>query len=336
MGKIRVYILPPHKISNPAWNGGAPWLHQLSKSFLYALQAHNDPEWLITRAAMSGPVGTFILDFHGTITKKDTINAIFNAVLAAQNRRGNDMSRQWQDIVARYTEDYQAHIQKYKPTEDERSTVEDEIQFYRDLREVEMRSFSRVSESGIFSGISEQELEELGNQAVINGDVVIRDGFGSFIQHINKLKLTWAVVSVNFSRAFVRGVLSSVEGAESNISILANQSDEHGVLKGPDGTVMTTSDAKLEAALGLIGPNFGKEAKNKVVYVGDSGTDIECLLLDGIIGIIISDDERGKLLKTMERIKINVLHIGEYVEDAHKTVYWARDYSEIIQSPLLS
>lgn len=293
-------------------------------------------EWPITSTAMIGPAGTFILDFDGTITVKDTINAIFKAVLAVQNRKGKDMSRQWQDIVAHYTEDYRAHIQQYKPTEDERSTVEEEIQFYRDLGEVERKSFSRVSESSIFSGISEQELEELGNEAVRKGDVVVRNGFDSFIQRINKLKLRWAVVSVNFSGAFIRGVLNSIEGTKSNISILANQPDEHGVLKGPNGTVMATSDAKLEAALSLTGPGYGKVAKNRAIYVGDSGTDIECLLADGVIGIIISDDERSKILQMMVRIKINVLHIGQYVEEAHRTVYWARDYSEIIQSPLLN
>lgn len=312
-------------------------LHLISIAvILYVVSAHVYREWPISRAAMNStlPIETFILDFDGTITKTDTINAILKSVLAVQDARGKDMSRAWKEIVESYSKDYQAYIQSYRPTEEERTTAEEEIQFYRSVGAVEEKSFNRVSNSGVFSGIGEQKLEELGSQAVRSGDVMVQEGFEEFLQSLNKSNMKWAVVSVNFSSAFIKGVLSSVR-LGSNITVLANQPDEHGVLKGPKGRVMTTSDAKLEAALGLIGPRDAK-ATNKVVYIGDSGTDLKCLLADGVIGLVISEDGRSNLLKTMRRIKMNVLHVAEYDEKVSKAVYWARDYLEIIQSPLLS
>lgn len=300
-----------------------------------ALSTQASRHWLNYNAEMSNQTNskTFILDFDGTITKKDTINAIFKSVLEFQNSRGKDRTEAWKDIVAKYLKDYEAHIQAYNPTEGERSTPAEEIQFYRSLREVEVKSFDRVSESGIFSGISEEEFKDLGRQAVQDGNVVIRDGFEQFLLHINESKAEWAIVSVNFSSAFIRGVLSYVK-RDADILIISNQPDAQGVLKGHRGKVMATSDAKLEAARDLIKP-MGGASGSRAVYIGDSGTDIECLLADGVIGLVISEDRQSTLLKTMRRIKMNVVHVAEYDENAVRTVYWARDYLEILQSPLL-
>jgi thiamine phosphate phosphatase / amino-HMP aminohydrolase len=281
----------------------------------------------------------FILDFDGTITKNDTIDTLFKSALAIQDAKGHDMVRTWQEIIVSYDRDYQAHVRAYKPVKEERHTVEQEIKFYRSLEAVEARSFERISKSGIFAGISELEWEEIAIQAVTNGDVVLREGLKTFLQRIKNSNTTWAVVSVNFSSAFIRAVLRLGLGSESKIWILANQPDEIGVLKGPGirggtaGNVVSTSDAKLASVQELVGPWDGR-LQSKVVYIGDSGTDIECLLRDGIIGIIMSEDGRSDLMRTMSRTGMEVLHIEKY-EATSNSVYWARDYLEIVQSTLL-
>jgi thiamine phosphate phosphatase / amino-HMP aminohydrolase len=280
----------------------------------------------------------FILDFDGTITKNDTIDTLFKSALAIQDTKGHDIVKTWQEIIVSYERDYQVHVRAYKPVKEERRTVEQEIKFYRSLKAVEGRSFERISKSGIFAGISELEWKETAIQAVTNGDVVLREGFRMFLQRIKNSNSAWAVVSVNFSSAFIRGVLRSGLGPESKILILANQPDENGVLKGPEikgaaGKVMSTSDAKVASVQELVGPWDGR-LQGKVVYIGDSGTDIECLLRDGIIGIIMSEDGRSDLMRTMSRIGMEVLHIEKY-EETSNSVYWARDYLEIVQSPLL-
>jgi thiamine phosphate phosphatase / amino-HMP aminohydrolase len=277
----------------------------------------------------------FILDFDGTITKDDTIDAIFKSAVAFQDARGKDMSRVWQEIVVKYGKDYQTHVEAYEHAEEATDIVEEEIKLYRSLAPVEEKSFNRVSNSGIFAGIDEQVWEYLGSQAVKNGDVVVREGFEAFLGCIEKAKATWSIVSVNFSRAFIRGVLNSSITPGSSVAILANQPNENGVLKGPWGRVMTSSSAKLDAVQSLIGGRDSKP-RSRVVYIGDSGTDIECLLADGVIGLIISEDGRSSLLRALRRSEMNILHIGQYEVTAPRTVYWARDYLEIVQSPLLS
>ncbi|KIN04090.1 hypothetical protein OIDMADRAFT_118157 [Oidiodendron maius Zn] len=277
----------------------------------------------------------FILDFDGTITKNDTIDTIFKSVLPIQDEMGRNMSRAWQEIIVKYKQDYHSHVQMYEPKEDERVTPTDEIKFYRSFRAMEQTSFSRISNSHIFAGIDEEQWEELGSQAVKNEEVVVRNGFESFLNNVRKAKSKWAIVSVNFSCAFIRGVLGSYAGPGSNVPVMANQPNKDGIMKGPLGITMTTSDAKLDAALSLVGTRDDRP-KGSVVYIGDSGTDIECLLADGIAGVIISGDGQSSILRMMRRIGYKTWHIEAYKYNEPKTVYWARDFLEIVQSPLLS
>lgn len=237
------------------------------------------------------------------------------------------MSGAWKAILAAYGQDYQGHLGAYRPSEGARDTAEKEIAFYRSLRTVEERSFERVGKSGIFAGISEQQWEELGKQAVRDGDVTLQEGFDQFIGSVKDSGARWGVVSVNFSRAFIRGVLASVVGREArDILILANQPDENGVIQ----EVIATSDAKLASAKDLI-ELLGYEGQGSMVYLGDSGTDIECLLRSDITGIILSEDGKGSLMETLNRIGIEVPHVGEYRQDEPQPVYWARNYLEVVQ-----
>ena len=218
---------------------------------------------------------------------------------------------------------------------EERKTFKEEIEFLRAGKEVEERSFARVSESGLFKGIREEDWDAFGREAVRKGDVAIRNGFREFVERIEKKDGRWGVVSVTFSRGFVRGVLDVGE----EIEVLANQPDEEeGILSGPEGEkgrVLTSSDDKL-GAMKMIMRRWGTDGTSgKVVYIGDSSTDIECLAKDGIIGVIMSEDGRSSLIQTMKRIGVKVVHIEEF-GDRLRGPYWARDFEEILQSPLFS
>jgi len=304
---------------------------------LCTLFLHVSRQSYASRATMNkGPIPElFILDFDGTITQNDTSNVILKSAVAVQNEKGRNMTRVWADILIKYSYDYHTHIHSYMPREDWRIDVEQEIQFYRSFKEVEEQSFNRISDSGIFAGINETKWEELGSQAVENGEVVLREGFENFVGRVNKAKAMWSVISVSFSRAFIKGVLSSSAGPMSSISITANQPNKDGILKGPWGVVMTNSDQKMAAVMDLMttreGPFHGR-----LVYIGDSGTDIECLLAGDVIGVIMSEDAQGSLVRKMRRIGYMTLHIREYKYALPKTVYWARNFVEIVQSPLLS
>jgi 2-hydroxy-3-keto-5-methylthiopentenyl-1-phosphate phosphatase len=192
----------------------------------------------------------FILDFDGTITTKDTITTLFNFALSTQASKGQNLTSVRDEILAKYSEDYSKHVKDYIPAKEERNTIVKEIRYCRSLKNVEIRSFERVSRSGLFQGITDNEWEDFGRNAVKKGDVVVRKGFGDFVEKVQSSGGTLGVVSVNFSGPFIRGVLACVGWKTSTVEVLANHLDENGIfvglkLEGKYRPVMATSDAKL-------------------------------------------------------------------------------------------
>jgi 2-hydroxy-3-keto-5-methylthiopentenyl-1-phosphate phosphatase len=293
----------------------------------------------------SPPLQAFILDFDGTITTKDTISTLAKCGLSKQAENGNDLSKAWDEVVEKYGEDYQNHNKSYKPSKEERDTVAKEISYYRSLKEVEARSFARVSSSGLFRAISIDNWENFGTEAIEKGGVIVREAFKEFLEIIKKQRNLVGVVSVNFSKHFIQGVLEASAGPQlSQMEVIANHPDENGVLLGPRSqsggfeSIIITSDAKLASMRSLL-HSFRRGEKwrtlSRIFYIGDSGTDIECMMEDSVIGIVISEDGEGHLIQILKRLGVNLLHISQYQERKSKIVYWARDFREIVESPIL-
>lgn len=190
------------------------------------------------------------------------------------------------------------------------------------------------------------EWHRFGVDAMRDGLVEARKGIREFGEVAASQRGLCGVVSVNFSRDFVRGVISVCPGL-AGIDVVANVSNAAGVLQGFDiygeghpKEVIATSDGKLAAMRELLGYWRKQEVLNgeapQPIYVGDSGTDLECLMENGIIGIVISEDGESVLMETFDRIGVEVIPIREFRESEEKSVYWARDFTEIMQSPLFS
>lgn len=163
-----------------------------------------------------------------------------------------------------------------------------------------------------------------GAEAVGSGKVVLRKGFAEFIEGVEKRRANLGIVSVNFSGAFIRGVLMAGFGNLAiDIPLLANYVDEKtGVLEGPfrrDGgehvAPIATSDAKLAAMRSLLRP-CGEDI-SKTVYFGDSVTDLECLTEADVM----SDDHQSNLMAVVKRLGLEVRPVGEYQEKSLKTLY---------------
>jgi 2-hydroxy-3-keto-5-methylthiopentenyl-1-phosphate phosphatase len=284
---------------------------------------------------------TFILDFDGTITTKDTISTLFDFALTAQASKGRDLTAARDEILAIYSEDFSRHVKDYSPAKEERNTIAQEVKYYQSLNGVENRSFERVSRSGLFRGISNNQWEVFGRDAVKRGQVVIRDGFGDFIREIETSGGIWGVVSVNFSSHFIRGVLAGAGMETSAAEVFANHSDEKGILLGPETgkvtSVMATSDAKLASMKALLNSWRSRTRRHvsKVVYIGDSGTDIECMTEEGTTGIIIAENRNSSLMEMMSRIGVDVQHVDVCQDGNESKVYWARDFREIVANSCL-
>jgi hypothetical protein len=65
-----------------------------------------------------------------------------------------------------------------------------------------------------------------------------------------------------------------------------------------------------------------------VLYVGDSITDIECLL-EADIGIVMSFKGNGNLMETLGRYNINIPHISLWEPQPEKSIWFARDFQDI-------
>jgi 2-hydroxy-3-keto-5-methylthiopentenyl-1-phosphate phosphatase len=290
---------------------------------------------------MSSQRRAFVLDFDGTITTKDTISTLLNFALSTQASDKQDLTAARDEIVAKYGKDYSKHVKDYRPVKEERKTLAREIEYYRCLHDVETRSFERVSNSGLFRGISSREWEVFGSHAVKTGEVVIRGGFGDFVERIDMSGGIWGVVSVNFSSHFIRGVLASAGVDASKVEVIANHPYENGILMGPETrenrSVMATSDAKLASMKAMLNSWRSKAGGNfsKVVYVGDSGTDVECLTIEGTTGIVIAEDRDSSLMETLDRVGVDVKHVDVYRDGQESRVYWARDFREILENSFL-
>ncbi|KAL9634323.1 MAG: hypothetical protein Q9164_004165 [Protoblastenia rupestris] len=90
--------------------------------------------------------------------------------------------------------------------------------------------------------------------------------------------------------------------------------------------------------------------ETRTVYIGDSPTDLTCLI-DADVGICIRDDETSgeqkQLAMTLQRLGAVVKWVGEFPRDnpmsgvdeegssESKTLWWARDFFEVMQSEIL-
>lgn len=283
-----------------------------------------------------------IFDFDGTITTKDTISTLAKFGIRFQKERGNDVNAAWDEILERYGEDYANHVETYRPVEAERKTIEQEIAYYRSLRDVETRSFKRVSTSGLFHGISREAWKDAGGEMVETGEVIVRNGFREFILKLREKETRCGVVSVNFSRFFIEGVLEASVGDRAvvgEIEVVANISDEDGVLSGPKrrgSQVMATSDAKLSLMRALLGAwEKDRGSRGKTVYVGDSGTDLECLLADEVVGVVMSENGEGSLMKMLRKY-VTVEPCAEYRDGKKNILYCATDFEDLRNTPLFS
>jgi thiamine phosphate phosphatase / amino-HMP aminohydrolase len=114
---------------------------------------------------------------------------------------------------------------------------------------------------------------------------------------------------------------------DDTVEILANYPDLDGILLGPTtgegkrGPATTTSDAKLALMNNLLSSWTGRNSFSKIVYIRDSGTDIECLTEYGTVGIAISADTNSSLIETSNRGELmsNILALTQRCESLQST-----------------
>ena len=293
-----------------------------------------------------------VLSLEGTHTQTQTQKQKQNNEEEEEGDKDNDnllLIRKWNEIVTAYSADYEAHVSGYAPPAEERTELRSELEFLESLRPVEKASLRRVEEAGLFASVGRCGFLRMGREAVGDVRVVLRRGWDLFVSEVCRRsggggtgERGWevGVVSVNWSKGWVEGVLRGGIGGESDGLVVSRWGmrvntvgGEEGRIYGPEGSkigVMMTARDKLEAARELVGD--GREAW---VYVGDSVTDLACLV-EATMGIVITQDgERNpsSLLRTLRRVGFEVAHVATSGLDSG--LVWARDFEEVVESRIL-
>ncbi|KAK4103073.1 hypothetical protein N658DRAFT_467526 [Parathielavia hyrcaniae] len=279
-----------------------------------------------------------LLDFDGTITQHDTLSSLITLAIADNDNR--TLTQLWADIVDDYVASHQRHAASYAgPPAERRRTLREELAYLESVRGVELRSVAREERGGINTSRVEGE-EDGGNgsegEEVKKGAVVVRRGLGEFLEQQASRGWDVAVVSVNWSGEFIRGVVEAVcepgQGRETVMRMVANGIGfPDGCVEGPKelgGEPLVSAGDKLRAMKSL---RRGWEEDN-VVYFGDSTTDLACLVAADL-GVVIADDGESKLLKTLKRLGFGVSHVGE--ARGESKLVWAKDFVEVLQSGVM-
>ncbi|KAF2842831.1 hypothetical protein M501DRAFT_922655, partial [Patellaria atrata CBS 101060] len=215
-----------------------------------------------------------ILDFDGTLTTRDTLHILGRL---GSRKHINPSEDPWTSIVSAYTSDFAAHAASYRPTPEDRRTIEQEIAWFASLESVEHRSVERVEQQKLLAGVTSADIKRAAGDAIASGEVRLREGWQEMLVGLYRRRksVRIAILSVNWSVTFIRKTLYS-----ARIEIRANELEG---LEGVDGSTgllnqggqrgIRTSGDKLVAMV-----SEGLETGDVLVYVGDSATDLECLL----------------------------------------------------------
>lgn len=270
---------------------------------------------------------SIVLDFDGTITVHDTIGEVAKYALSVRADEGNDLRQEWDSVVKAYVDDYKRHVDEYHVDESMRERPEEEVEFLRQAKTVELRSLERIRDCRLFQGIAPECFREAGRKAVENGAVVLREGFRRFVEA--RLDDGWRVwvVSVNWSSAFIEGALDC-----PGITVIANYIRDDGSIAGPsldgindgEAQTLTNSGDKLAALNSIL--QMAPQPSSAAFYFGDSTTDLECLLRADS-GVVVADQPDSTLLRTLRRIGKDVPHAAGTA--SRDNLSWVSTYDDV-------
>ncbi|KAF2744077.1 hypothetical protein M011DRAFT_470740 [Sporormia fimetaria CBS 119925] len=269
---------------------------------------------LCTNAAMSAfnpckPIH-WILDWDGTLTKGDTLDALVR--IARKAKPESNVDEAWNRIVAAYLADYDATLKQLAPEGCLPSDVHEERKLLSDMAKVEQRSINRVSASGIFEGLTWDIVECGAKEALRSGEVQLRAGAEAFLRHVGAREDPHTrvldevdVLSVNWSACFIMYCLSAglTEGRKSFLFPFPN---EKGVRRrAPFGTMRsrnaqhlrTSQRGSLAEGRGLLMSIYSNELQ------GISRDEVSTgELCDGDSPIVISSPDKLGQLHDMRRL----------------------------------
>jgi phosphoglycolate phosphatase-like HAD superfamily hydrolase len=284
---------------------------------------------------LRGPVH-WVLDWDGTITKKDTLDALVD--IAASTKSDFPTHDRWKHVVDAYISDYTSSLVKLAPNGTLPTTHQGEAKLLADLKPVEQRSLDRVYASQIFAGLTNEDVAAGAKKAIESGAVTIRPGCVEILQRFSAQATSKGdklhILSVNWSRYFILSCLKTA-GIELDPGlVLANELD--GIDEDKESTGQISPDGCMKIIASGDKLRHLEQLKERdpmpLVYVGDSWTDIECLLAANL-GICMRDEpmgsSQGKLADAFKRLDIACPQLSDWEDMGEPGLTFAGDFEEI-------
>ncbi|KAK9720199.1 hypothetical protein K7432_004291 [Basidiobolus ranarum] len=267
------------------------------------------------------PIGLLVTDFDETISQQDSISSLAKTAYKVREARNTTQVSSippWSYFEEAYGEDYTKYSAKLPPQPTQNGTLEQLYYFLDALKEVELRSLARVSKGLALSGVTREELRRGGSELMLRPHSL--EFLKKYAKHSER---ELHVLSVNWSKDWIAGALKSI--SEGELSIIANdlEFDKTGTSTGNILPSVVVAGDKLRAFKKLHKPEGTAS-----MYIGDSSTDLECLL-EADYGIVVGNNT--SLRKKLQVYDIELKPLSQAREyHQSKVVYSIEDWSELM------
>jgi len=267
-----------------------------------------------------------VLDWDGTVAATDTLSLIAPSP----------------DALKPYTEAYMADHKKLSDSFGPRDTLPGMAAWLAAMEEVEFVSVKRVEDGGLFKGMPKREmLDRAADTSKLDLQKGALDMLQSFQGH-------WGIVSVGWSAIFIRQALESrgIDFAKTkkDVAIVANEVEFDGndtgtgrisKHQGNERGIRIARDKRREMRELVREWKSSDDAgeDDLVAYVGDSETDLLCML-EADVGIIINSES---MMAKCEKLGIEVTDGLENIrkrtpQDDRPTLRSVKDFTPFLRA----
>ncbi|KAB5581103.1 hypothetical protein GE09DRAFT_1256385 [Coniochaeta sp. 2T2.1] len=293
----------------------------------------------------------FFIDFDGTITEKDTIDLLGKRAIGRPERNQGEA---WENHTKWYYEQTERYDREHpvdlksgqrhpRPplTGNQDLMLRDKVIEHINGRErLEREGLDIVNGLKFFDGLTEDQLYEEARKLTLNRTIVVRKDFSRFIKALRVQKAGFTILSVNWSDMWIKGCLSP---HYLQLDVISNRIED-GKVKGPgpksligehSDQPLLTGAHKLIAMESARQKLLQKEKAMRVVYIGDSKTDLQCMLASDLAVIMVDNDPHtnpNTLVKLVTLLGHQVRHVGDPRRPTDEKFVWARNFAEIMEA----
>lgn len=271
---------------------------------------------LIRSARAANTYFVLVSDFDLTCTVEDSCPVLARSVLSAGDKAEvPHLEAKWQALGDQYSLEHKELLGLLLPPPQQPSkefNLQGLRQVLHELSDFEREANARVVGSDFLAGLSREAVKQAGSR------VAMREGCRHLLTRVAlegrslRQNLEFHILSVCWSRSFIEGTLSSNALEFANIHCNELQFDDLHVSDGNiDRRIESAVDKEkvLEKILSQAEQNANQNRDSLLIYVGDSVTDLLCLLRADV-GIVIGESSSLERMAAAFGIKMLPLYTG--------------------------